>query len=527
MKRYSTKNNHLFSLTHSFREGFGGFNQLLSGFLQTALLSVCIIFLLTLVNINVNIKTKTSFPNSSVWGSKPVLSYFVLTPSLIKKVQQGSGLPRAQFELVQSIAQNEIAQLRQLDLLCQPILNDPKLSDEDKRARITAMGYNQKVQNIIQSSDDKLRNTLDPNSYKRLIHWIEYRWKIERHLHGKIQKSGSSRTYQVFATRYDSKGKYTVALPDKCLKFSNAGNHLCDSDGYQTNQNYSVYLSYSKGAGATVWESGPWNVDDNFWATSSDPQPRRLFADLALGMPEAQAAYFNGYNGGQDQFGRTVTAPYGIDLARKVSLDIGLKPGVNDWITVSFLWTESWGGKKSVPATPKPGETQAQINSSPAVIPIQVATPNPDGSIIHVVQSGQTLWNIAAAYQIDLQKLLSQNNLTKDSVIFPGDKILIKSPGNVATETDFPEEFVILTITPFNHNPTPLPFMVPSTTFTPLGNFVTQPSPELNIKSTPYPIDTISAEEPLLKDPLIIIITGIFLAGVLLILAGTLFQRRH
>ena len=98
-----------------------------------------------------------------------------------------------------------------------------------------------------------------------------------------------------------------------------------------------------------MWgETGPWNVDDTYWATSGDPL-RRMFADLPLGMPQAQAAYFDGYNGGLDQYGRKVTGPFGIDLSRQVSKDIGLKPGNNDWVTVSFMWTENWG------AGPSPG----------------------------------------------------------------------------------------------------------------------------------------------------------------------------
>ena len=59
-----------------------------------------------------------------------------------------------------------------------------------------------------------------------------------------------------------------------CLKFSNAGNRLCEDDGYQINQGYFVYLSYEGETAAEVWESGPWNVDDNYWATRRDPQPR-------------------------------------------------------------------------------------------------------------------------------------------------------------------------------------------------------------------------------------------------------------
>jgi hypothetical protein len=49
------------------------------------------------------------------------------------------------------------------------------------------------------------------------------------------------------------------------------------SDGYQYGQNYSVAVTYKgKTVYATVGESGPWNVDDNYWSTIYDPQPRQL-----------------------------------------------------------------------------------------------------------------------------------------------------------------------------------------------------------------------------------------------------------
>src|SRR5205814_1797350 len=50
-----------------------------------------------------------------------------------------------------------------------------------------------------------------------------------------------------------------------------------------------------------IWDVGPWNTHDNYWHI-----PRAEFTDLARGTPEAQAAYYNGYNGGRDEFGRTV-----------------------------------------------------------------------------------------------------------------------------------------------------------------------------------------------------------------------------
>ena len=67
-----------------------------------------------------------------------------------------------------------------------------------------------------------------------------------------------------------------------------------------------------------VWDVGPWNTKDDYWNPSAT---REMWKDLPQGKPEAQAAYQNGYNGGKDQFGRTVANPAGIDLADGVFWD--------------------------------------------------------------------------------------------------------------------------------------------------------------------------------------------------------------
>jgi LysM repeat protein len=60
------------------------------------------------------------------------------------------------------------------------------------------------------------------------------------------------------------------------------------------------------------------------------------------------------------------------------------------------------------------------------VAPIQLALPGEDGGISHVVGSGQSFWAIAARYEIPLEQLYLFNNLTEDSVINPGDTLIIR-----------------------------------------------------------------------------------------------------
>lgn len=140
-------------------------------------------------------------------------------------------------------------------------------------------------------------------------------------------------TYRIYATREGLVGNKTanghiiqsrdhfVALPSGTV---------LDCNGCST---YTVTLK-NPANGSTVTEKiydvGPWNTKDNYWHT-----PRAEFSSLALGLPEAQAAYQNGFNGGKDEFGRSVSNPAGIDLADGTFWDsLGLSG--NSWIDVTF-----------------------------------------------------------------------------------------------------------------------------------------------------------------------------------------------
>ncbi|WP_395571788.1 hypothetical protein [Streptomyces sp. BK79] len=92
---------------------------------------------------------------------------------------------------------------------------------------------------------------------------------------------------------------------------------------------------------APVWDVGPWNTHDDHWNPSAQ---REQWKDLPRGLPEAQAAYEDDYNGGRDEFGRQVANPAGIDLADGTFYDVGLFD--NGWVTVTYLWT---GGDTAQP----------------------------------------------------------------------------------------------------------------------------------------------------------------------------------
>jgi hypothetical protein len=99
--------------------------------------------------------------------------------------------------------------------------------------------------------------------------------------------------------------------------------------------NYQVELAFGdRTVVAPVWDIGPWNTKDDYW---NIPGIREMGSDLAAGLPEAQAAFQNGYNEGKDGQGRTVLNPAGIDLADGTYQDDLALPD-NSWIDVKFLW---------------------------------------------------------------------------------------------------------------------------------------------------------------------------------------------
>ena len=71
------------------------------------------------------------------------------------------------------------------------------------------------------------------------------------------------------------------------------------------------------------------------------------------------------------------------------------------------------------------------------IIPIKAEKPLEDGSIVHIVRSGQALWNISAVYEVSIQELLDLNGLQEWSPIFPGDEILVR-PAYTPTPTPSP-----------------------------------------------------------------------------------------
>jgi LysM repeat protein len=145
---------------------------------------------------------------------------------------------------------------------------------------------------------------------------------------------------------------------------------------------------------------------------------------------------------------------------------------------------------------------RAGVGSGGAAVPtvrrdVPFVTPQgaqPDGSIIHVVQEGDTLASIAVAYGITLTELRRLNNIPPEEfVIRIGQRLIIKTPAPNVT-------YIVVTATPTpdpNLSPTPTatPFIVLPTN-TPIGVIPITVIPITIAPSTPAAINPTATPTP-------------------------------
>ncbi len=147
----------------------------------------------------------------------------------------------------------------------------------------------------------------------------------------------------------------------------------------------------------------------------------------------------------------------------------------------------------------------------PTAVPVVVSTPMSDGTIKHIIAGGQSLWTIAAVYNIPLEDLYEMNGLEPDAIMSLGDEIIIQPS---YTPTNTPIGQASPTLPPrFTHTPSPEGTRGTAIQFSPV---------------TPSPTDK-PASEPRFrtsaKNPTVVILAVLISGGTLA--AALVFSLRN
>ncbi|HNT25290.1 MAG TPA: LysM peptidoglycan-binding domain-containing protein [Anaerolineales bacterium] len=94
------------------------------------------------------------------------------------------------------------------------------------------------------------------------------------------------------------------------------------------------------------------------------------------------------------------------------------------------------------------GDTPPQTGGTPnpvaqLIVPVQVATPDENGQLFHVVATGQSFWAIAIAYGVTIHDLEVWNNLSSGSALQVGQRLFIPSANTEGYATPTPVGMVV------------------------------------------------------------------------------------
>ena len=256
----------------------------------------------------------------------------------------------------------------------------------------------------------------------------------------------------------------------------------------------------------------------------------------AGGTDETQRALAAGYGSGASVMCDENVA-FGLNFSAQASVEAWMSdaPHLNNMLSTRYLdagtgaATDADGrvfytldvcyvigsGRSSQNPTLAPGTLATPLPTQEPFFTVQTVTPGVDGALIHEVQAGQSLYSIAEAYGITLEELFAMNNLTQNSVLQPGDLLLIRE-ASPATPT--------LQITSSPTQPPATPTRRP--TRTPTTKPESSPTPEKTATpqaaSTRAPLDV----GDILGDVLPVVIFVLVVAGVVMVIIGSLMKRR-
>ena len=207
-------------------------------------------------------------------------------------------------------------------------------------------------------------------------------------------------------------------------------------------------------------------------ADGSRPYQRGMAAGYPLAGQIPPGFYSENIVGGPDMSPQaavqiwTGDAPHMNTMASPNLQEIGAGVAVSGGM-VYYVIDAARPTTGGLPQAYTPGAAKSSFSASNELImPVTKSTPNAEGEIVHEVQAGQSLWQIAIEYGVKIDQIRALNQLSAEYMINPGDTLVIMTVGT----------------------PTPLPATQtppPTITMTPTLPATTEAAPSPTLTPTP------------------------------------------
>jgi hypothetical protein len=266
---------------------------------------------------------------------KPVIAVILSEQQNVDEFKTHFGLTGGQVDTVLAATRRENRILVQEYGESERVLAVNKgLPKREIAKKIAASDYDEKVAAAVAGTKERIEAIVPEDQSADLESWVDEQWNQEVRAAYTEDYAASSETYmvsndrkglrcKVFATQYIGYTEREVALPHRNLKLGRQPRVRI----WRVNGGPSV--------GPRVKEVGPWNTYDNYWVRNKD---RTMYKRVPRCKPQAQVAYYQNFNKGEDEFGREVLNPAGVDLTPDVARSMGLKKYQNAWVWVRFPW---------------------------------------------------------------------------------------------------------------------------------------------------------------------------------------------
>jgi hypothetical protein len=264
---------------------------------------------------------------------KPVLSFLLSDDRNVEELQKEFGLSDEKVqEILAAVREEDGALDKEYDESDRIVEANKDASDKKIKDKIAASDFDEKVKQAVAETKSEVEDLLPKGRADDLGPWVDEQWQAETAEYeatseATYQVSSSGYSCRVWMSYYTGNSRYEVALPHRKVKFS-GGRRVRITD-----------VRKGTSAGAPVKDTGPWNTRDNYWRAS---KYRSMWKDLPRCVPEAQAAFYDNYNKGEDQFGRPVTNPAAIDITPAVARRMDVWRKIQRLglikVRVQFLW---------------------------------------------------------------------------------------------------------------------------------------------------------------------------------------------